>query len=57
MFCHIMYVLFSFTCYMTNSENGNCMRKHLDNIGVAPIRHVTNVRNKNSNIQGRSLNV
>ena len=26
-------------------------------IGVAPITHVTHVRDKNSNIQGRSLNV
>ena len=26
-------------------------------IGIAPIRQVTHVRNKNSNIQGRSLNV
>ena len=26
-------------------------------IGVAPITQVTHVRNKNSNIQGRSLNV
>ena len=27
------------------------------NVGVAPITQVTQVRNKNSNIQGRSLNV
>ena len=26
-------------------------------IGVAPIKQVTHVRNKNSNIQGRSLNL
>ena len=29
----------------------------LANIGVAPITQPTHVRNKNSNIQGRSLNV
>ena len=28
-----------------------------NNIGVAPIRQVTHMRNKNSNIQGSSLNV
>ena len=31
--------------------------KWLDVIGVALITQVTHVRNKNSNIQGRSLNV
>ena len=29
----------------------------VSNIGVAPITQVTHVRNKNSKIQGRSLNV
>ena len=30
---------------------------NFESIGVAPITLITHVRNKNSNIQGRSLNV
>ena len=48
------YVL---TLYQAKLQDASCFENSVDPICVVPIRQATQVHNKNSNIQERSINV